>query len=605
MSKSTLAAKAALTLAMAAASAMPAMAQDVSPQGKAPAAKKAYEKIEIPALRSFTTPTPERVELSNGMVLFLLEDHELPVIDMAVSFRGGSGWEMRSEAGLTGFMASVMRSGGTTSLPGDALDEKLESLAASIEVGAGLTQVTVSLSSLKDEFEGLLPLMLDVIQNPAFPQEKLDLAKTQALSGLARRNDDPGDIASREFDRALFSDDLPFGWTQERDTIKPLTREHLIARHKDIFFANRAVAGIVGDFDAAAMKKTLEAVFNKLPSAEEKLADLPKVAGEAKPRVVLIDRPEINQTNIFMGHVGVQRTPDDPDYFAVVVANNILGGGGFSSRLLQNVRTDLGLAYSVYSYFQAPYTHRGRFALGCQTKSETTFKALRAMLSEVERIAGEPVSAEELAVAKESILQSLVFSNAQRSSILERATRYEINNFPQDYLDRFQAGIAKVTVADVQAAAKKHMRPEAMVYVLVGKVDRVGQRRDRRRRGGPRRSSRADQGQGDLRRGGRDSGRRGHAARRRQPSRQGQGHDRHTERSAARPGRDGGRVRTEATQAQLDPSLWPGHPVLRRKRRLGDAARRCGHRSAAEPGQGPGEASRAGRHVVPQVAARR
>ncbi|MHC4831165.1 MAG: M16 family metallopeptidase, partial [Planctomycetota bacterium] len=325
---------------------------------------------------------------------------------------------------------------------------------------------------------GLLPLMLDVIQNPAFPQEKLDLAKTQALSGLARRNDDPGDIASREFDRALFSDDLPFGWTQERDTIKPLTREHLIARHKDIFFANRAVAGIVGDFDAAAMKKTLEAVFNKLPSAEEKLADLPKVAGEAKPRVVLINRPEINQTNIFMGHVGVQRTPDDPDYFAVVVANNILGGGGFSSRLLQNVRTDLGLAYSVYSYFQAPYTHRGRFALGCQTKSETTFKALRAMLSEVERIAGEPVSAEELAVAKESILQSLVFSNAQRSSILERATRYEINNFPQDYLDRFQAGIAKVTVADVQAAAKKHMRPEAMVYVLVGKVESFDEKPD-------------------------------------------------------------------------------------------------------------------------------
>lgn len=432
--------------------------------------KRTWEKIPKPPLRAFRAPTPERVVLENGAVLFLLPDHELPLIDVIASFRGGRvAAERRERAGLAAITADVMRTGGTKAHPGDALDEQLESIAASIEVSAGLTQAGVSLSCLKESFAELLPVLVDVIAHPAFPEDKLELSRKQILTGISRRNDDPSGIAERELDRAIYGDALPYGWSEERDTVRAITREDLLACHKALFQAKGAVIAVVGDFDPATLKPALVKAFSALPPGEAGAPMGIKMDG-GPPKVYVIDRPELNQSTIRMGHLGVQRRPDDEDYFAVVVANSILGGGAFTSRLFQKVRTDLGLAYSVGSGYYAPYTHPGTFLAVCQTKCETTFQAIQAIRAEIERIRTEPVKAEELSIAKDAILQQLIFASASRLDVAKRAQRYELYGFPLDYLERFQKGIAKVTVADVQRVAKAYLHPDAMTTVIVGKV---------------------------------------------------------------------------------------------------------------------------------------
>ena len=423
-----------------------------------------HEQLKFPPLRPYTPPTPLRVELPGGL-LYLLEDAELPVVDVVVMIRGGQLYETHDKAGLAAMWGEVMRSGGSTTLSGDDLDELLESHGASIEVSAGEDKVAFNLSCLSDDFDQMVGVLKDLLASPSFPADKLALAQKQHLSALARRNDDPAGIARREFARAVYGDDSPYGWSEETATIGSITTSDLRAFHKQVT-AGRMFIGVVGAFNSGAARRQLSEAFAGYGKADAR-AKRPTLT-EPKPVVALVRKTDINQSTVVVGHLGIQRRADDHDYFAVVIMNSILGGGGFSSRLLQNVRTDMGLAYSVYSSVSAPYGRRGTFSMVCQTKSESTLKASQAMVAEMRRIRSEDVSAEELAVAKESILNQLVFASESRADVIERALRYAFNDFPADYLQRFQAGIAKVSVEDVRRVANKVLDPEKLLYLIVG-----------------------------------------------------------------------------------------------------------------------------------------
>lgn len=446
--------------------------------GDAP--KRKWRDVPMPPLRQYTAPKPEVVTLKNGVAVYLMEDHELPTIDLVALVRTGSVFEPRDKAGLAGICGEVMRSGGTERQTGDELDQVLEDMAASVEVGIGPSEGRASLSCLRESFGRTLPILMDVLERPAFRQDKLDMAKKQAKSGIARRNDDPSGIARREYSRVMYGDESPYGWTTELATIDAITREDLVEFHKD-FFAEpkRTIVGVVGDFDAKEMKALLEATFGKWRAmrGDRHLAwAMPEVKGDgpAPGKVWFARKTDVNQTTIVMGHLGLQRKADDPDHAATIVANDILGGGGFAARLLQRVRTEMGLAYGVYSSWNAPYSHRGTFTLTCQTKSESTVQATEAMRKELEKIIAEPVTADELRVAKESIQQQLIFESETRAEVLQRALRYAYWGFPQDYLEKFQAAVAKVTAEDVARVAKARFHPENLVLVVVGNDKEFG-----------------------------------------------------------------------------------------------------------------------------------
>jgi zinc protease len=443
---------------------------------KAPEApRRRWRDLPMPPLRQFTVPKPERVVLENGAVLFLMEDHELPTIDLIVLFPGGSVCEPRAKAGLASVCGEVMRTGGAAGRSGDEIDQVLEDMASSVETSFGDWQGRAGLSCMKESFDATLAVLADVLERPEFREEKIALSKKQAKGGIARRNDDPAGIARREYARAIYGDASPFGWTTEVATIDAITRDDLVAFHKSFVGQGKGtIVGVVGDFDSKEMRAKVERLVGRWPAAREgkpgfEPAETAKAQGDGPaPRVLFARKTDVNQATIVLGHMGERRRPDDPDYAPLIVLNDILGGGGFASRLLQRVRTEMGLAYGVGSRWNAPYSHKGTFSLSCQTKSGSTVQAIRAMRRQLELVCSEPVTADELRVAKESIQQQLVFESESKAAVLDRALRYEFFGFPLDYLERFQAAVAKVTAEDCLRVAKKHLAPARLLTVVVG-----------------------------------------------------------------------------------------------------------------------------------------
>jgi zinc protease len=411
-------------------------------------------------------PKVRRVILANGMRLFLVEDHELPLISVSARIRTGSIYEPADKIGLASITGNVMRTGGTKSKTGDELDEQLERIAASVETGIGLNSGSASMSVLKEDVDTGLAILADVLMNPAFSEDKILLAKIQHRSAIARRNDNVRAIASREFDKLIYGPESAYARHTEYATIGNITRDDLIAFHKKFYKPNNVMLGIAGDFDIDEMVKKIENAFRGWNRAYVQFPQVQPVQYEFKPTVNVISKDDINQSNIFMGHIG--GLMNDPDYFALVVMNRILGGG-FTGRLFKNIRSREGLAYSVYGIYSANYDFPGLFYVGCQTKSKSTVYAIRAMAEEVKKMIETQVTDEELALAKESYLNSFVFNFDTKGEIVARLMVYEYYGYPPDFLQKAKANIEKVTKADVLRVARKHLKPDKMQILAVGR----------------------------------------------------------------------------------------------------------------------------------------
>lgn len=454
----------------------------------APASPKAphrrWQDVPQPPLERVADPKPVRARLPNGTRLFLLEDHELPTIELTMIVHAGemdlprlypAPGAARAKAGLASLAGQLMRSGGAGSRTADELDEALDAMAASVDTSCGDQQGSARLSCLKESFDPALAIFADVVLRPAFREEKVALAKRQRAGSLRRRNENPAQIASREMARLMYGDVHPLGWTDEPETIDSIERDDIVGFYKASFAASpqTALIGVVGDFDAKAMQEKLAAALGD--TAPGKASDGAaggdvQVGGFAGPgpKVYFARKTDVNQATVLMAHPGIQRKPGDPDYPAAVIANSILGGGGFAGRLMQRVRTEMGLAYGCRSTLDAAYGHQGLFQMQGQTKSGSTLAMARAMRKELERIGAEPPTAEELKVAKDGILERLVFESDQKRDVLERALRYEFHGFPENDLENFQKGIAAVTAEDCLRVAKALFRPGQLTTLVVG-----------------------------------------------------------------------------------------------------------------------------------------
>ena len=453
----------AMTLALA------ALPQAASAQKKPAAAKPAssYKTLQYPPINDIQPPQPARIELANGMVVYLVEDHELPTITVSAIVRAGDRWEPAGKTGLASIAGTVMRTGGTPTRNGDKLDEELDRLGASVETDVGEDAGSATVSVLKEDIDTGLAILADILAHPAFPQDKIDLAKIQAKEGVARRNDDAASIADREFSRLIYGKNSAYGRIPEYATIDSIAREDLIAFHKKFFQPENVIAGVWGDFNAAEMKAKLEKTLGAWARGGQPKPPVPELEPGARDRagVYFIEKSDVNQTNVYMGFVGGKR--NDPDYYALTVANTILGYG-FSSRLVNKVRTELGLAYNVGSAWRAGWDRPGLFYAEGGTKSESTVKFINAVREQI-RGMSEGVTEVELSLAKDTILKGFAFDFDSTGKIVGRMMRYDYFGYPADYLQRYRANIDKVAAADVQRVAKQYLKTENLAILALGK----------------------------------------------------------------------------------------------------------------------------------------
>ena len=431
------------------------------------AQNKPHEGLVFPPLNQPQPPVPDRFELDNGMIIYLLEDHELPIIDISVLIRTGSIYESADKVGLASITGAVMRTGGTASKTGDELDEILENLAASVETGIGDDSGSASVSVLKEDLDTGLSILADILMNPAFREDKIELEKVQHRSGIARRNDNPGGITRREFGKLIYGADSPYARTTEYDTINSITRDDLVAFYQKFFRPNNIILGVLGDFDSETMLAKIQEVFKGWEPAEIDLPEKPQIPETYGKTIALVNKDDVNQTNIRMGHIGWLRKNED--YPALVVMSQILGIG-FSSRLINSIRVEKGLAYSVGNNYGAGYDVPGVFFIACGTKSEATVTAIEAILVEVEKMRTEEVSDEELKQAIDGFMNSSVFDYDTKGEILSRALRYEYYEYPQDFVEQLMAGIREVTKVDVKRVADEYLHPDKFTLIAVGKA---------------------------------------------------------------------------------------------------------------------------------------
>ncbi len=428
-----------------------------------------WKQIPIPALPAFHPQQPKRIVLENGVVILLEEDHELPFIDGFIELRGGGRNVPAPKTGLVELYGDTWRTSGTAALSGDAMDDVLEAKAAKVETSGDLDSTSLSWSCLKTDFDPVFHMAADLLLHPKFEPGKLELAKQQTATAIVRRNDDAGQIAEREAARLTYGADSPYGRTPELAQVMSVTVADLEQFHQQTVIPNGMIIGVTGDFDSAAMEQTLRSAFGGLKKGTPLPQPKESFRGPA-PGVYSVDKADVNQSNIWIVGIGTERS--NPDYYALSVMNQVFSGG-FGSRLFQNVRTRLGLAYSVGGAYGADYDHPGIFYTVAATKSASTVDATKAMLEQINDLKTQPFTDVELRRAKDALLNSFVFRYATPEKVLAERAALEFYGYPADFLERYRTAIEKVTTADLERVAKQYVDASKLAVLVVGNTQQM------------------------------------------------------------------------------------------------------------------------------------
>jgi zinc protease len=439
----------------------PAQAQtEVRP----PAALPSYKDLKFAPLPPLKIPEPQVFTLPNGMKIYMLEDHELPLVHGVAIVRTGNLFDPPDKRGVAELTGTVLRSGGTHNETGDDIDVQLENIAASVESGIGESSGTLTFSCLKENEAEVMQVFHDLMTAPEFRQDKVDLAKTQLRSAISRRNDDPSGIVSREFGNIVYGRDTPYGWNIEYEHVSRITRQDLVDFYRRYYFPSNIMLGIYGDFSSADMKVRLEKLFGDWNDSQPPVPKFPTVSAAPVPGVFMAEKGDVTQTFFTIGHLG--GVLNDKDYPALEVAADILGGG-FSSRLFQRVRTQLGYAYNIGSSWGANYDHPGLFQITGSTQSRYTVATIQAILEELRKLRSGEVTDEELKTAKDTVLNGFVFFFDRPSKTLNRVLIYAYYGYPRDFIFQYQKAVASVTKADILRVAQRYLKPEDLTVVAV------------------------------------------------------------------------------------------------------------------------------------------
>ncbi len=410
-----------------------------------------WKKVAIPPLAEFKPQQPTRIHSGYARI------------------RGGSRTEPADKIGLLDIYGDAWRTSGTAKMNGDQMDDYLEARAAKVETDAGSDNTSISFDCLTKDFNDVFGLFTDLLRNPDFKDEKIALSKDQIRTGIARRNDSSQGIAGRESGFLAYGKDNPYVRSPQYWTVEAIKKDDLASWHKTHVAPNNIMLGLEGDFDPKQMEATLRKAFDDWPrgtAVQEPAIPLTP----AKPGIYVADKPEVNQSEVRMVELGIDRK--NPDYFAISVFNELFGGG-FSSRLFSNLRTKQGLAYSVGGGIGSAYDHLGVTRLSIGTKTNTTGEAIKGLLEQIDELKTNPPTEAELKRAKDSVLNSFIFNFDTPEKVLREQMTYEYYGYPKDFLERFRTEVDKVTLADVNRVAEKYLKKGQLAILVVGNVSEV------------------------------------------------------------------------------------------------------------------------------------
>ncbi|HEX3797486.1 MAG TPA: pitrilysin family protein [Verrucomicrobiae bacterium] len=427
------------------------------------------EELKYPPL-VYEPPSPSfyRVELKSGPIAYVVPDRTLPLVNISVLVRVGTYLEPAGKEGLAGLTGYLLVRGGTKAKSAEELEERLAFLAAQLNSGVGETQGSVNLNLLTKDLDEGLGLLRDVLTTPRFQDDKIALRKQQILLDMKQRNDDSEGIEGREYGFLANGDDFFENHYSTEASINSITREDIEAFHKKWFHPDNFILAVSGDFDRAEMTKKLETLFADWPFKGEKPGPIPTNTVLASPGVYIVDK-DVNQGRVSILLPGIMR--QDPDYYAVQVMNDILGGGGFTSRIMSSVRSDEGLAYSAYSSFPGGIYSPSRFTAGYQSKSRTVTYAASIVLQQMKKLAEAPPSDLELNTSKHGYIDRFPHNFATKAQVASIFAQDEFTGrYARDpeYFRNYRRHIEAVTKDDVERVAKKYLTPDKAVILIVG-----------------------------------------------------------------------------------------------------------------------------------------
>jgi len=420
--------------------------------------------VAIPSI-SWPEPRVDTFTMGNKIVFFLIRDNTLPLVHIRAMVRAGGFLDPQGKTGLAEITAEVMRTGGTQKYPPGELNALLADRAAEISMGFDFISGSAKMDILSSDLSQLLPVFVDLLKQPAFPEDKITLAKQQLNTRISRRNDRQAGIARRTFEQLIYGRDSIYAREPEHETLARISRADLLRFHKQAYQGANLMVGIAGAFDPDQIRSLLKKEFSAFAAGEKTDITLPSVDVQKQTSLYVVNKSDVNQSYIMMGHLGGLRM--NPDYPALQVMNQILGGG-FSGRLFQTIRTRMGLAYSVSGSYGSRYFYPGTFHIALTTKTPATRKAVIAVKDEIQNLQ-EGITAEELNRAKAQFLHSVAFYYDQAEKILERRMYYAYRGMAQDTLQELIKEIEKVTADQVVQAARKYLLPEALTILTVGK----------------------------------------------------------------------------------------------------------------------------------------
>ncbi len=424
-------------------------------------------QIKYPGL-VFKIQQAEQVLLENGMILFYLRDSELPLVSISALVRTGSLYDPRGKEGVAELTASVMRTGGTTKLGSAEIDQRLDFLAASPSISMSLDSASVNFSFLKGDMDACLDILSQILIQPAFEEDKLQLALSLKNEELRRIVDNPQKLAFREFNRLLYPGD-PRGRYATTSSLKQITRADLIAFHREYFFPANMMLAVSGDISKEESVNKIRQYFDHWKYSRRALdaAPPPKEAG----RGVFFIRKQLSQSTVVSGELTLSK--NNPDFHAFSVLDFIIGSGGFSSRIFSAVRNNEGLAYSAGSFYRARSNY-GVFGTYAFTKTASTFQALHLINTILQDIAAGSVSQTELNWAKRSIINGFIFSFEKPSQIAVQQMTMAYEKLPADYLSSYRKRIEAVTRADLKRVAVKYLNEKKRLTLILGDTDQFG-----------------------------------------------------------------------------------------------------------------------------------